>query len=114
MTTLSRLDDRNIEDPVLRSYMRRVVKQMCDSYDPNLTPHYVTADESYAPDLIASRVYGSETLRWVVTLAAGLEDEADPIAVGTLLKFPPAAWIREQIIHFSDDGNVYGTLKEDT
>lgn len=66
---LSRYDDRNIADPILRA-----------------------------------------ELRWVVTLAAGLEDESQGMTVGKKLKLPPATWIREMIRHFQYDGQVIGTL----
>ncbi|HBE5520622.1 TPA: hypothetical protein KMB30_004195 [Escherichia coli] len=49
-------------------------------------------------------------LRWVVTLAAGLEDESQGMTVGKKLKLPPATWIREMIRHFQYDGQVIGTL----
>jgi hypothetical protein len=112
--SFSNLDDRQIDDPIIRAYMRKVVLEMCNSYDENLTSHYVTSDEVYRPDLLSYRVYGTADLRWVVLLAGGVEDEAEGLAEGELLKFPPAAWIREQIRKFSaDDPECYGTLTED-
>ncbi|MCC7928268.1 hypothetical protein INR35_26240, partial [Escherichia coli] len=41
--------------------------------DKNLTIYYVLPDEQYRPDLLAYRMWGIAELRWVVTLAAGLE-----------------------------------------
>lgn len=112
--SFSNLDDRQVSDPIIRAYMRKVVLSMCNSYDDNLTQHYVTADEVYRPDLVSYRVYGTAELRWVVSLAGGIEDEAEGLAEGELLKLPPAAWIREQIRKFSaDNAEVYGTLTGD-
>lgn len=56
------------------------------------------------------RMWGIAELRWVVTLAAGLEDESQGMTVGKKLKLPPATWIREMIRHFQYDGQVIGTL----
>lgn len=83
---------------------------MCESNDQNLTIYYVLPDEQYRADLIAYRVWGIEELRWVVTLAAGLEDESQGMMVGQKLKLPPATWVREMVRHFQFDGQVIGTL----
>ncbi|EIA0033893.1 hypothetical protein K6Z85_004474 [Salmonella enterica] len=107
---LSRYDDRNITDPILRAELRKEVLAMCESNDQNLTNYYVLPDEEYRPDLLAFRVWGTEDLRWVVTLASGNEDESQPMVIGRKLKLPPAAWIREMIRHFQYDGQVIGTL----
>lgn len=107
---LSRYDDRNVADPVLRAELRKEVMALCESNDQNLTVYYVLPDERYRPDLISFRAWGVPELRWVVTLAAGLEDESQGMTVGKKLKLPPAAWIREMIRHFQYDGQVIGTL----
>ncbi|HBN0506436.1 TPA: hypothetical protein L1N01_004141 [Escherichia coli] len=103
---LSRYDDRNIADPILRAELRKEVMLMCESNDKNLTIYYVLPDEQYRPDLLAYRMWGIAELRWVVTLAAGLEDESQGMTVGKKLKLPPATWIREMIRHFQYDGQV--------
>lgn len=107
---LSRYDDRNIADPILRAELRKQVMAMCQSNDQNLTPYEVRMDEQYRPDLLAWRMWGIHELRWVVTLAAGLEDESEGMTIGRKLKLPPAAWVREMIRHFQYDGQVIGTL----
>lgn len=109
--TLSRYDDRNVSDPVLRALLRQEVMKKCESNDQNLYVHYVRPDEQYRPELLAYRLYsGIHQLRWVVTLAAGLEDESEPMTIGQKLTLPPAVWIREMIRHFENDGQVIGTL----
>ncbi|EDJ7306006.1 hypothetical protein M8D79_004198 [Salmonella enterica] len=107
---LSRYDDRNITDPILRAELRKEVMAMCESNDQNLTIYYVLPDEQCRADLVAYRVWGIEALRWVVTLAAGLEDESQGMMVGQKLKLPPATWVREMVRHFQFDGQVIGTL----
>ncbi|ELD2883354.1 hypothetical protein RKI02_004814, partial [Salmonella enterica] len=37
---LSRYDDRNIADPILRAELRKEVMAMCESNDQNLTIYY--------------------------------------------------------------------------
>ena len=107
---LSRYADSNISDPILRADLRKVLMLMCESNDKNLTIYYVLPDEQYRPDLLAYRMWGIAELRWVVTLAAGLEDESQGMTVGKKLKLPPAPWIREKIRHPKNDGQVIGTL----
>ena len=55
---LSRYDDRNIADPILRAELRKEVMLMCESNDKNLTIYYVLPDEQYRPDLLAYRMPG--------------------------------------------------------
>ena len=54
--SISRLDDRNVSDPIIRAYMHRAVVAKCNSYDSDLIPHDIAQDEIYRPDLIAQRV----------------------------------------------------------
>lgn len=101
--TISRLDDRSIEDPIIRAYMRQAVMEKAQSYDSDLLIYDIQSDEVYRPDLIAYRIWGTGELRWVITLVCGLEDESEAMAEGTELTVPTLAWIREQINAFSGD-----------
>ncbi|MFX1108550.1 hypothetical protein ABEM34_20795 [Escherichia coli] len=67
-------------------------------------------DKFITTDYLQQCLWGIAELRWVVTLAAGLEDESQGMTVGKKLKLPPATWIREMIRHFQYDGQVIGTL----
>ena len=111
-STISRLDDRNIEDPIIRAYMRQAVMEKALSYDSDLLTYDIQSDEIYRPDLIAYRIWGTGELRWVISLVCGLEDECDAMTEGTELTVPTLAWIREQINAFSGstpelDGTLY-------
>ncbi|PLR30021.1 baseplate protein [Chimaeribacter californicus] len=99
--TISRLDDRNVTDPILRAYMRQEIMTKAMSYDSDLLTYDILADEIYRPELIAYRIWGTGELRWVVTLVCGLEDECDAMEEGTEITVPTLAWIREQINTFS-------------
>lgn len=100
--SISRLDDRNVSDPIIRAYMHQAIVAKCNSYDSDLIPHDITQDEIYRPDLIAQRVWGTDELRWVITRVCGQEDESEALPVGKALFLPELAWIREQI-------NIYST-----
>ncbi|MEE9647873.1 baseplate protein [Enterobacter soli] len=109
---ISRLDDRNISDPIIRAYMRQAVMEKSLSYDSDLISHDIQSDEIYRPDLIAHRIWGTLELRWVITLVCGLEDECEAMVEGTELTVPSLAWIRDQINTFSGntpelDGTLY-------
>lgn len=111
--TMSRLDDRNVSDVVIRAYMRQAIVEKCASFDTDLIPHDITEDEIYRPDLISQRVWETSELRWVITLVCGQEDESEALPVGTTLFLPEVAWIRELINKFSSrapelDGTVQG------
>lgn len=68
--------------------------------------HDVLPDEEYRPDLLAYRVYGNPVMRWVVSLVADVEDEAEPLPLGVTLRLPTAAWVRERIRHYEDGGGL--------
>lgn len=111
--TLSRLDNQQIIDPVLRSYLHRVVREKSLTYDLDLITHYIAVDEEYRPDLVSYRVYRTADLQWVITLVYGNEDPAAAMTPGREIRLPPLAWIREQIRHFASGGEAAGTLVEE-
>lgn len=54
------------------------------------------------PELIAYKVYGLDTLKWVVLIAAALDDPKERLASGTRITLPSTAWIRERIKHYQE------------
>ncbi|MDH0348188.1 MULTISPECIES: hypothetical protein [Aeromonas] len=107
MTELSRLSALNIEDDILRSYLFAAVRDyIADESNDQVLEYEVRLDEIYRRDLAAYRVYGNADLRWVFSVSADVEDEADPLPEGAILRLPPAAWIRETIRHFSEGGGL--------
>ncbi|WP_254446386.1 hypothetical protein [Pantoea sp. CCBC3-3-1] len=111
---ISRLDDRNIEDPIIRAYMRQSIMNKSQSYDSDLLVYDIQPDEIYRPELIAYRIWGTGELRWVITLVCGLEDESEPMSEGEELTVPSLSWIREQINAFSGSApELNGTLYAD-
>lgn len=113
MSTYSRLDDRYIDDDVIRSFMHNEVVAKSTSQDIDLKSHDITPDEEYRPDLVAYRIWGTEELRWAVRIIAGTEAEWDPLPVGAIIYAPPLAWLRDRIRHFASDGQVSDTVDTD-
>lgn len=107
MSTLSRLSPLNIKDEILRGYLfRRVLEYAADSTNTEYIEHEIKVDEEYRPDLASQRIYSTPDGRWVVSLLADVEDEAEPLPVGSVFRFPPVYWLREQIRHFADGGGL--------
>lgn len=107
MTLLSRLSALNIEDDILRTYLLAdVLEYVRDETNLDVIEYEINPDEKYRPDLVAQRVYQNADMRWVVSLVADVEDEADPLPVGSILRLPPAAWVRERIRYHQDEGEL--------
>jgi hypothetical protein len=106
VTEYSRLDDRNLEDPIIRSFLYNAILAQSGDYGAEGKFYTIQPDEQYRPDLAAFRAYETEILRWVITLLAGGDDEASPLPVGNEIRLPSRTWIRERIRHFSEGGGI--------
>lgn len=106
MSDYPRLDDRCIDDPIIRALLHREILEQVADLSISLRTHEIAADEVYRPDLAAQRAYGNHVLRWVITLVAGNEDESEPLEQGDTLRLPDAVWIRERIRHYTDGGGI--------
>lgn len=107
MSSLSRLSPLNVEDEILRGYLfRTVLEYAIDTTNTDITPYEIKTDEEYRPDLASQRIYGTPDLRWVVSLLADVEDESEPLPVGSVFRFPQISWLREQIRHFAEGGGL--------
>ena len=96
---ISRLSPYHITDDLLRSDLYREIRKGDDSW-----PSYeIKLDESLRPELIAHRFYGTDLLKWVVLIAAGLDDMRESLEAGIRIKLPPAVWIRERIKYYAGD-----------
>lgn len=102
MATLSRLSPYNITDDLLRADLYREIKKGDDTW-----PTYeIQPDEVLRPELVAYRVYGTDLLKWVILIAAGLDDMREQLEAGTLITLPPTVWIRERIKYYAGDTEV--------
>lgn len=105
--SLPRLSDLQIEDDVLRAMLYSdVLALVAEPGQSDVFQYDILLDEEYRPDLTAYRAYGSTVMRWVISLVADIEDEADPLPVGEVLRLPSPAWVRERIRHYTDGGGI--------
>jgi hypothetical protein len=99
MKTISRLSPYNITDDLLRSDLYREIRKGDDAW-----PSYeIQPDEVFMPELVAHRFYGTDILKWVVLIAAAMDDMREVLEAGTTIKLPPTVWIRERIKHYAGD-----------
>jgi len=99
MTTISRLSPYNIPDDLIRSDLYLEIRNGSDTW----AAYEIQPDEALRPELIAHRFYGTDLLKWVVLIAAGLDDMREQLDVGTTIRLPPTSWIRERIKYYSGD-----------
>jgi hypothetical protein len=100
--SLSRMDPANIADTLLRVELYREIRQAQDESLAGWTTYEIQPADRLMPELIAYKVYSLDMLKWVVVMAAGLDDMREPLDVGAFLKLPPVTWIRERIRHYMD------------
>ena len=99
--TLSRLSPYNVTDDIRRSDLYREIRKGNDGW-----PAYtIQPDEVLRPELTAFRYYGTDQLKWVVLIAAKLDDLREPMTAGTEIRLPPIAWIRERIKYYAGDSS---------
>ncbi len=99
ITTLSRLSPYNITDDLARVDLYREIRAGADDWKE----YEIQLDEVLMPELIAYRFYGTDLLKWVVLVVAGLDDMREALEPGIKLKLPPTLWIRERIKYYSGD-----------
>jgi hypothetical protein len=96
MTEIARLSPYNVPDPLVRAALYREIRDGSDSW-----PKYeIQPDEVLRPELVAYRHYGTDALKWVVLVVAGLDDYRERLAEGETISLPPSTWIRERILHY--------------
>lgn len=99
VTQLSRLSPYNITDDITRVDLYREIRAGSE----NWREYEVQLDEVLMPELISFRFYGTDLLKWVVLVAAGLDDMREPLEAGTRIKLPPTLWIRDRIKYYCGD-----------
>jgi hypothetical protein len=98
MADLSRLSPYNIQDDLVRGELYREIRTGSNDW----TQYEIKPDEIFRPELAAYRFYGTDELKWVVLVAAKLDDLREPLESGTVLLLPSSAWIRERIKYYQD------------
>ncbi len=98
-TEISRLSPYNITDPLIRNELYREIRK--GQIENNGWLEYeIKPDERLRPELAGYRVYGSNDMKWVIMIAAGLDDMRGELEEGSMIKLPEAAWIRERILYY--------------
>jgi len=96
MTEISRLSPYNVTDTVVRAALCKKIREGSD----NWLKHEIQPDEVLRPELISYRRYGTDQLKWVVLIAAGLDDYRESLTDGETISLPPSTWVRERIQHY--------------
>jgi len=58
------------------------------------------------PELVAYRHYGTDELKWVILVAAQLDDYREELEAGEIIHLPPSTWIREKIKFYQGRANA--------
>ena len=99
-----RLSPLNISDPLLRAELFREIRlaQTDVKYRGEAWGYYVVQPaDALSPELVAWKVYGLDTLKWVVLIASGIDDSRESLPTGERIYLPSTAWLRERIKHYS-------------
>ncbi len=97
---MDRLSPYNITDDLVRAELYRAIRKG----DASWPTYEIQPGEILMPELTAYRHYGMEGLKWVVMVAAGLDEPREAIESGVTLQLPPVQWIRQKII--KDSKNI--------
>lgn len=103
-STANTLSPYVVGDTLIRTELYREIRRAQEGPEfraPGSWGAYVVSpDEILRPDLIAYRAYSVDGLRWVVCMAAGLDNLRDTIPSGTTLYLPTLAWIHDKLAQY--------------
>ena len=97
-STGGRLSPENIKDVLLRAELYREIRA---AQTKDLEKNWFTY-EIQPSERIAYRAYSMDTLKWVIMIAAALDDPRERVEAGTVLTLPTTAWLRERIRHYAE------------
>ena len=95
-----RLSPKNIKDPLVRVELYREIRDAQAKRRDGWAAYEVQPADTLMPELIAYKVYKLDKLKWVVMIAARLDDSRERLQEGQILLLPPTSWIRERIKHY--------------
>jgi len=99
---IPRLSPYNIADDIVRSDLYREIR-IGQTADNGWFQHEIQPDEMLRPELIAFRRYQTAEMKWVVLVAAGLDDMREALESGAVIKLPPIVWVRERIKFYAGE-----------
>lgn len=103
---LSRLSPYNIKDDLRRAELYREVRK--GQSDLSWFKYTIQPADALRPELIAYKVYGNAEMKWLVLIAAGLDDMRSTLSAGTDVRLPTAAWVRQRIKYYVTLEETYG------
>lgn len=95
-----RLSPLNITDPLVRVELYREIRNAQANQQAGWSSYEIQPADSLMPELIAYKFYKLDTLKWVIMVAAGLDNPRERLTEGKTLYLPSTAWIRERIKHY--------------
>lgn len=98
MALKDRLSPYNIEDDLLRTELYREIRAGGEDWKNR----EISMDEVLMPELTAHRFYGTDKLKWVVMVAAGLEDMREAMEAGSVIRLPSIVWVRQRIRYWME------------
>ena len=94
-STGGRPSPENIKDVLLRAELYREIRAaQTKDLEKNWFTYEIQPSETLMPELIAYRAYSMDTLKWVIMIAAALDDPRERVEAGTVLTLPTTAWLR--------------------
>ena len=94
-STGGRPSPENIKDVLLRAELYREIRAaQTKDLEKNWFTYEIQLSETLMPELIAYRAYSMDTLKWVIMIAAALDDPRERVEAGTVLTLPTTAWLR--------------------
>lgn len=102
MAKLSRLSPLNIQDELIRARFYLEIRQGQAESNIEWDEYEISLDELLMPELIAFRYYGTQQLKQIVTVAAGLDDMRGVLQAGSVIRLPSAKWVRQRIRHYME------------
>lgn len=89
-STGGRLSPENIADVLLRTELYREIRAAQEKeLEKGWFTYEIQPSEILMPELIAYRAYSLDTLKWVILIAAGLDDPESDWRPAPCSRFPP-------------------------
>lgn len=96
-----------IGDPLMRARLYRDIRRQTPRVSRDAWHrHTVAPSEVLMPELVAYRVYGSKRFKWVVLVAARLDNYCRSLESGVELRLPTVEWLRDRLRHYDNMAEV--------
>jgi len=97
----NRFSPDKLADPMVRARLYREIRRRTPRISQaSWQDRVVEPAETLLPELIAHREYGDHRLKWVILVAAGLDDYRLALESGETLVLPTIEWLRDRFRHY--------------